>query len=181
MTKLERTFMLMSRAAATLGVLFLLLVAAMSVADIVTREITGRPIRGAHDLASLLTIIIIASSFPAGLLERRQIKVTVLGSFLPESINRAMEVLGAVLTGAMFLFIAYFVTLHAIRVSDSHQATMVLNMPIGSVVVDCQHLFLGLHSRAAFRHNRRNSRPPRFPTSGLSHGIPQPLACSAWP
>jgi hypothetical protein len=37
MTKLERTFMLMSRAAATLGVLFLLLVAAMSVADIVTR------------------------------------------------------------------------------------------------------------------------------------------------
>ncbi|MCY0152475.1 TRAP transporter small permease subunit [Hoeflea alexandrii] len=131
MKKLERTFMLMSRAAATLGVLFLLLVAAMSVADIVIREITGRPIRGAHDLASLLTIIIIASSFPAGLLERRQIKVTVLGSFLPESINRAMEVLGAVLTGAMFLFIAYFVTLHAMRVSDSHQATMVLNMPIG--------------------------------------------------
>ncbi|SOE18253.1 TRAP-type C4-dicarboxylate transport system permease small subunit [Hoeflea halophila] len=131
MKKLERTFMLMSRGAATLGVLFLLLVAAMSVADIVVREITGRPIRGAHDLASLLTIIIIASSFPAGLLERRQIKVTVLGSFLPESINRAMEVLGAVLTGAMFLFIAYFVTLHAMRVSDNHQATMVLNMPIG--------------------------------------------------
>ena len=130
MRKLERAFMLMSRTAATLGVLFLLLVAAMSVADIIVREFTGRPIRGAHDLAGLLTIIIIASSFPAGLLERRQIKVTILGSFLPDGVNRAMEVLGAVLTGAMFLFIAYFVTLHAMRVTGSNQSTMVLNMPI---------------------------------------------------
>lgn len=131
MKKLERAFLLMSRTAATLGVLFLLLVAAMSVTDIVVREITGRPIRGAYDLASLLTIIIIASSFPAGLLERRQIKVTVLGSFMSESVNRALDVFGALLTGVMFLFIAYFVTLHAMRVTDSNQMTMVLNMPIG--------------------------------------------------
>ena len=131
MRKLERAFLLMSRTAATLGVLFLLLVAAMSVADIAVREITGRPIRGAYDLASLLTIIIIASSFPAGLLERRQIKVTVLGSFLPDGLNRALEVFGSILTASMFVFIAYFVTLHAMRVSDNHQTTMVLNMSVG--------------------------------------------------
>ncbi|KGF71249.1 hypothetical protein LL06_00165 [Hoeflea sp. BAL378] len=131
MRKLERAFLLMSRAAAMLGVLFLLLIAGMSVVDILVRELTGRPIQGAQDLAGLLTIIIIASSFPAGLLERRQIKVTVLGSFLSERMNQALEILGAVLTGAMFVFIAYFVTLHAIRVSDSNQVTMVLSMAIG--------------------------------------------------
>jgi TRAP-type C4-dicarboxylate transport system permease small subunit len=120
-----------SRGAAILGVLFLLMVAAMSVADIVVREVTGRPIRGAHDLAGLLTIVIIASSFPAGLMERRQIKVTILGSFLPDPVHRAMEVFGAVLTGVMFLFIAYYVTLHAMRVTDSAQFTMVLNIPLG--------------------------------------------------
>lgn len=131
MDQLENRMLMMSRAAAILGVLFLLIVAAMSVADIVVREMTGRPIRGAHDMAGLLTIVIIASSFPAGLLERRQIKVTILGSFLPEPVNRALEVLGAVLTAVMFFFMAYFVTLHAMRVVDSAQYTMVLNMPIG--------------------------------------------------
>ena len=129
--KIERPFLMMSRGAAIVGVLFLLLVAAMSVADILTREATGRPIRGAHDLASLLTIVIIASAFPAGLLERRQIKLTLLGSVLPRPITRAMEILGALLTGAMFLAIAYFVTQYAIRVSNSGQFTMVLGWPLG--------------------------------------------------
>jgi TRAP-type C4-dicarboxylate transport system permease small subunit len=131
MKKLGHGLLVLSRFAAVIGAFFLLLVAGMSVADILFREFTGRPIRGAYDLAALLTIVIIASSFPAGLLERRQIKVTILGGFLPKPMNKAMEVLGAVLTGAMFMFIAYFVTKYAIDVSNSGQYTMVLGLPLG--------------------------------------------------
>ncbi len=131
MKKLEHALLVSSRVAAVVGAFFLLLVAAMSVADILFREFTGKPIRGAYDLAALLTIVIIASSFPAGLLERRQIKVTILGGLLPKSVNKAMEVLGAILTCVMFVFIAYFVTKYARDVSESGQYTMVLGLPLG--------------------------------------------------
>ncbi|MCW1935043.1 TRAP transporter small permease [Pararhodobacter zhoushanensis] len=130
MQRIERHFLFLTRAAAILGVFFLLLVAGLSVVDILVREATGRPIRGAADIASLLTIIIIAACFPAGLLERRQIKVTFLGAMMPPMVNRALEVFGALMTALMFLAIAYYVTLHAQRVSASAEYSMVLNMPI---------------------------------------------------
>ncbi|PTX04166.1 TRAP transporter small permease [Pararhodobacter aggregans] len=130
MNRLERPFLIVSRAAAILGVLFLLFVAALSVADILTREVTGRPIRGAYDLSELMTIIVIAACFPAGLLERRQIKVAFLGALLPRGANRALEVFGALCTGAMFLAIAWYVTLHAQRVTASEEYTMILHWPV---------------------------------------------------
>jgi len=130
MDRIERQMLIVTRTAAVLGVLFLLLVAALSVLDILVREIQGRPIRGAGDLSRLLTIIIVAACFPAGLLERRQIKVAMLGALLPAWATRVLEVFGAVLTCVMFAFIAYYVTLYAQRVSASNEYTMILNWPI---------------------------------------------------
>lgn len=130
MQKIEYQMLMVTRTAAILGVLFLLMIAALSVVDIAVRELTGRPIRGANDIARLLTIIVIAACFPAGLLERRQIKVTLLGSILPGWANRILETLGALLTLVMFAFIAWFVMKHAQRVTASAEYTMVLNLPI---------------------------------------------------
>lgn len=130
MARLEHYMLVVTRTAAVLGVFFLLMVALLSVADIIVREVQGRPIRGANDIARLLTIIVIAACFPAGLLERRQIKVALLGTLLPPIANRVLEVMGALLTLVMFAFIAYYVTLYAQRVTASAQYTMVLNIPI---------------------------------------------------
>ena len=129
--RIERLLSIVARAAAILGVLFLLVVAALSVADIVIRELTGRPIRGAHDIGKLLTIVIIAACFPAGLLERRQIEVTLIEFVVSDTINRIMRVFAALLTGFMFACIAYFVTLHAGRISASQEYSMVLGLPLG--------------------------------------------------
>ena len=79
MRNIERRMLVVTRAAAALGVLFLLIVAGLTVVDIMVRAASGRPIHGADDLSHMLTIIIVAACFPAGLLERRQIKVTFLG------------------------------------------------------------------------------------------------------
>lgn len=130
MDKVERLLLMVSRTAAIVGVIFLLGVAALSVVDILVREATGRPIRGAMDLSEMLTIIIIAACFPAGLMERRQIRVSFLGDILGRYVNRVLEVFGAVMTAIMFICIAYYMTLHAQRVSASAEYTMILHMPI---------------------------------------------------
>ncbi|WP_158967276.1 TRAP transporter small permease [Chachezhania sediminis] len=130
MHRIERPLLLLTRAAAILGVLFLLMIAGLSVLDIVFRELTGRPIRGATDIAGLLTVVVIASCFPAGLLERRQIKVAFLGPIMPRQSGRVLEVFGALMTGLMFLAIAYYVTLYAQRLTASQEYSMVLNLPI---------------------------------------------------
>lgn len=127
---IETRLSLVARAAAIIGVLFLLLVAALSVADILTREVTGRPIRGAHDIGKLFTIIIVAACFPAGLLERRQIAVTLIGAVVGPLADRIMKVVAAAMTGFMFVCIAYYVTLHAARVTENAEYTMVLNLPL---------------------------------------------------
>lgn len=131
MDRIERYLTLYTRFAAVLGVFFLLMVAGLSVLDIVVREATGRPVRGSNDIAGLLTIVIVAACFPAGLLERRQIKVTLLGTLLGPAASRVLDTIGALLTALMFVLIAYYVTLYAQRVTGTAQYTMVLNIPIG--------------------------------------------------
>lgn len=119
------------RLTAFLGAFFLLLVAGLSVADILVRQITGRPIHGAHDTAALLTIVIVAACFPAGLMERRQIKVTLIEAFVSPLANRIMRIIGELATGFMFLCIAWFLTQHAIKVSVRSEVSMILHWPVG--------------------------------------------------
>ncbi len=66
MIRFERLLLVLTRMAAALGVACLLVIAAMSVLDIVLRQFFGTPIPGAHDVAKLVNILIIAACFPAG-------------------------------------------------------------------------------------------------------------------
>lgn len=163
MLRIERQRLFVTRAAAMLGVLFLLSVAGLSVLDIIVREWTGRLIRGAGDLARLLTIIIIAACFPAGLLERRQIKVTLLGALLPVWANRVIEVLAALLTCLHRLLC------HALR-ATGHRLGRIHHGPAladRALVVGGQRLLLGLHPRTAFRDRGRGPGPSRHLGRGL--------------
>ncbi|MGR3425581.1 MAG: TRAP transporter small permease subunit [Pseudooceanicola nanhaiensis] len=131
MHQIETTMTRGLRLTAFLGALFLLLVAGLSVADILVRQMTGRPIHGAHDTAALLTIVIVAACFPAGLMERRQIKVTIIEVFVSPLANRIMRIIGELATGFMFLCIAWFLTQHAIKISARSEVSMILKWPVG--------------------------------------------------
>ncbi len=131
MDRLEHVLGRALRVTAVLGVLCLLLVAGLSVIDIAIRELTGRPLRGANDIGSLLMIVVVSACFPAGLLERRQIKVTLIRSVIGPRLDRAMRVIAAIATGFMFTCIAWFLTLHAMKITASAEYSMVLGLPIG--------------------------------------------------
>lgn len=115
---------------AIFGACCLLLLATLSVVDIFMRELTGRPLRGAHDFSKSLILIVVASCFPAGLLERRQIKVTIIEAYANPAANRAMRLMAELLTGFMFVCIAWFLTQHAAKIGARSEVTMVLHMPL---------------------------------------------------
>lgn len=131
MEQAEKMLMCCLRWTALLGALFLLLVAGLSVADILVRQFYGRPIHGAHDIAALLTILIVSACFPAGLMERRQIKVSLIETFVSPRANRVMRILGELATGFMFLCIAWFLTLYAMKISARAEVSMILHWPVG--------------------------------------------------
>jgi len=129
--KLETILKKAMRFTAALGAFALLVVAGMSVMDILVREATGRPVHGVHDISKLLTIVIVAACFPAGLMERRQIKVTLLAGFIGPRTNRVLRIVSELATGFMFVCIAWFLSQHAAKVSARSELSMVLNWPVG--------------------------------------------------
>ncbi|WP_163851338.1 TRAP transporter small permease subunit [Pseudooceanicola aestuarii] len=131
MDRIELVLKRALRMIAALGALFLLLVAGLAVVDILVREFTGRPVHGAHDISKLLTIVIVAACFPAGLMERRQIKVTLIQAVAGPRANRVMGVIAELATLFMFACIAWFLTQHAIKVSGRAEVSMILNTPVG--------------------------------------------------
>ena len=131
MDRIEDILARSTRVTAALGAFLLLLVAGLAVVDIVAREVTGRPVRGAYDVTKLMTIVIVAACFPAGLLERRQIKVTLIRAIIGPRFDRVLRIVAALATGFMFLCIAWFLTKHAIKVTARSEYSMVLNLPIG--------------------------------------------------
>lgn len=130
MDAIERRLLAISRVAAGCGVACLLLVAGVSVVDIVMREALGRPLSGGDDIAGIAIILIISTCFPAGLLERRQIQVRLLGGFIGRWGARTLDTIAAVATLAMFLGIAVYVTDYAGSRALSAQQTMVLGIPV---------------------------------------------------
>ena len=130
MRRFERLLLVLTRMAAALGVACLLVIAAMSVLDIVLRQFFAAPIAGAHDVAKLVNILIIAACFPAGLLERKQIQVTLLGSWLGAAASKVLNTLGAMATLAMFSLIAWQMTRYALEMQSYGEKSMVLGWPL---------------------------------------------------
>lgn len=130
MDRIENALLIASRVAAGLGVACLLVVACLSVLDIVMRELLGDPLAWAGDVSKLAIILIISACFPAGLLERRQIQVKLLGTLLGPVGNRVLDTIGAIATLGMFVGIAWYVTDYAGSAVVSAEYTMVLNVPL---------------------------------------------------
>lgn len=118
------------RVIAVIGALCLLAVACLSVIDISVREASGRPLHWAHDISTLLIIVIVAACFPAGLMERRQIKVTIIEGFVGPRANRIMRLVAELLTVFMFVCMAWYLTQYAIKVDARDEVSMVMGLPV---------------------------------------------------
>jgi TRAP-type C4-dicarboxylate transport system permease small subunit len=127
---LENTETVIRRGAvlvAKLGVALLLLQAFLIVADGLARWWFSKPIHGLEDISGLMISIIVASLFPAILISRQNIRVTIFGRFLKPKAATWLDVFGHFVLLAFITIIAWQFTLYAVETRA--QTTLILRLP----------------------------------------------------
>ncbi len=112
---------------AKLGVALLLLQAFLIVADGLARWWFSKPIHGLEDVSGLMISIIVASLFPAILIGRQNIRVTIFGRFLTPKAATWLDVFGHFVLLAFITIIAWQFTLYAAETRA--QTTLILRLP----------------------------------------------------
>jgi TRAP-type C4-dicarboxylate transport system permease small subunit len=112
---------------AKLGVALLLLQAFLIVADGLARWWFSKPIHGLEDVSGLMISIIVASLFPAILIGRQNIRVTIFGRFFSPKAAAWLDVFGHFVLLAFIIIIAWQFALYAVETRA--QTTLILRLP----------------------------------------------------
>ncbi len=125
--RIENAIRRASLATARIGVGLLLLQAFLILIDALSRWWFSKPIHGLEDISGLMISVIVASLFPAILIERQNIRVTIFGRFLKPKNAAWLDVFGHLI---LFIFIALIAWQFAIyAVETRQQTTLILRIP----------------------------------------------------
>src|SRR3954467_4248042 len=83
LTALERLSLAATRALSVVGLIALMALAGMTLADGLMRWLASRPIEGVRDLGGLAIAVAIACCLPVGLVERSNIVIRLGGTLSP--------------------------------------------------------------------------------------------------
>ena len=114
------------RAISLIGLVGLLLLACMTVGEVLLRWLFHFPILGVWDISSLLITVSVASCFPLVFAERRSITVKVLGFALGENGDRFLEAFGTLICIITFSLVTWQLWDYADQIAASNQTTMVI-------------------------------------------------------
>jgi len=125
--RIENAIRRASLATARIGVSLLLLQAFLILTDALARWWFSKPIHGLEDISGLMISIIVASLFPAILIERQNIRVTIFGRFL-NAVNAAwLDIFGHFVLFIFIALIAWQFALYAVETRQ--QTTLILRIP----------------------------------------------------
>ena len=120
-----------TRRIAFIGLVGLLAVAVATMIDVLLRWLANAPIVGYEDVTQLLFAVIVASCFPAGLLQGRNITIRFLGKGLGPRRALWLAALGAVATLAFFTVVTWRILAFALDETVNNRFTQTLEMPTG--------------------------------------------------
>ena len=122
-----------SKPSALIGVLGLLGVAVLTIANVIGRWLLDQPLIGIHDLFGLAVIIVVAACFPTGVMQRKHVAIRFLGAWLGPRVSRILDTFGAVFTVAFLAVVAWQVTTEAIEKMSSGEYTLVMKLATGPI------------------------------------------------
>lgn len=131
--RVERWSEAISKPTAIIGVAFLLLASALTIMDVVSRWVLGKPLIFVPDLFGLSIILVVASTFPTGVLQRKHVAIDFFGTWLGRHASRVLDSLAALATTLFMAVLAWQVTEVAISKAAENDYTYVMRLPTGPV------------------------------------------------
>lgn len=125
---LERMALAGTRALSVVGLVALMGLATMTLADGLLRWLANSPIEGVRDLGGLAIAVAISCCVPIVMMERGNITIR-LGALLSERLGRVLDALAALLVCAVLAVIAWQIWIYAGKLLHARETTFVLQIP----------------------------------------------------
>ena len=119
----------LTRRIAFVAVLSMLVVAGVTIADVILRAVADSPVVGMNELTEVFFAVAIAACFPAGLTQRVHITVDLLADRYGERVTAWLKVLGAVMLFWMFSLLAERMGDIAAELTKTADSTTILEIP----------------------------------------------------
>jgi TRAP-type C4-dicarboxylate transport system permease small subunit len=129
-TWLERVVSRSSQLIALIGLAGLLILACLTVIEVLLRWFLNFPILGIADVSSLIIGVAIACCMPLVFAERRSISVKMLGNALGPRADCIFEAFGSLVAMVVFLLITWQLWIYTNKVAINGETTWVVSWPI---------------------------------------------------
>lgn len=148
-----------ANALAGAGVAGLLVIALGTVIDVLLRWLFNAPLQGLEDVSGLLIVFVLAAFFPAVLIGRGNVAITLLGRLAGPKLERVLEVFAHGMTLSFFALVAWQMARYA--VSMEGRITQILGLPVAPVwwVAASLMLLAALAQVLVFLETLRGSAP----------------------
>lgn len=126
---LERAGLAATRALSIFGLMALLVLALMTLADGTLRWLVNRPITGVRDVGALVIAVVVSCCLPVALMERSNITIRVLPSLFGERVGALFDALAACAVTAVMVLLAWQFTTYAGNIARAGETTWILKIP----------------------------------------------------
>jgi len=127
--RLERIGLGATRALSVAGLLLLMALAAMTLADGLLRWLANRPIEGVRDLGAVIVAVAVCCCIPVGLMERANISIRVARDLFGERASRVLDAFAALAALAVIGAMAWQFTVFAGKIARVGETTWILKIP----------------------------------------------------
>jgi TRAP-type C4-dicarboxylate transport system permease small subunit len=126
----ERAARIVARALAVLGLGLLLCFAVATIADGLLRYLLARPIDAVRDIGGMVAAVAVASCIPLVMLDRGNITIKFVGSFIGPRAGRVADFFASILVELVLIGMAWQFYRFAAQATRDGSATWMLHVPI---------------------------------------------------
>jgi len=124
----ERKLGRIARAVALIGLAGLVLIAGLTVADVLGRWLFHMPLNGARDFSQVSIVVVVAACFPAAVIDRQHITIRFFGEWLGPRAAAWFDVFGAALLFLVLAVVAWQFTIYTGELIHENQHTWIVGL-----------------------------------------------------
>lgn len=119
-----------SEAGALICVCGMLLIAGITMLDVLLRWLLHAPIRALNEVVAMLFAVAISACIPAGLVKGVNLKIDLASRLMTNRVRAWCEALGGSFLIILFAALAWYIFIHAVHLADEGRTTVILGMPL---------------------------------------------------